>query len=121
MRAETRHHLKQDSFSRVTIGAAEKTADWTVQHRSTLIISTIVAVLLVGGVIGGWYYLNQQDQKASIQLNQAVRTMDTQLRPAGAPAEPDIPSFASAKERRILQWPGIPSTAAPRRQPRQFP
>jgi tetratricopeptide (TPR) repeat protein len=32
-------------------------------------------------------------------LNQAVRTMDTQLRPGGAPAEPDIPSFASAKER----------------------
>ncbi len=25
--------------------------------------------------------------------------MDTQLRPAGAPAEPDFPSFASAKER----------------------
>ena len=57
MRAETRHQLKQDAFSRVTIGAAEKTADWTVQHRSTLIISAIVAVVLIGGVIGGWYYL----------------------------------------------------------------
>ena len=31
MRAETRHQLKQDAFSRVTMGAAEKTADWTVE------------------------------------------------------------------------------------------
>ena len=99
MRAETRHQLKQDSFSRVTIGAAEKTAHWTVQHRSTLIISTIVAVLLVGGVIGGWYYLNAQDQKASLDLSIAVRTMDTQLRPAGTPEQPDFPTFTSAKER----------------------
>jgi len=99
VRAETRHQLKQDSFSRVTIGAAEKTADWTVQHRSTLIISSIVAVLLVGGVIGGWYYLNGQDQKASLDLSIAVRTMDTQLRPAGTPEQPDFPTFTSAKER----------------------
>ena len=28
-----------------------------------------------------------------------MRTLDTQLRPAGAPAEPDFPSFASSKER----------------------
>ena len=54
-------------------------------------------VLAVG--FGGWYYLNQQDQKASIQLNQAVRTLDTQLRPAGAPPDADVPSFTSARER----------------------
>jgi tetratricopeptide (TPR) repeat protein len=99
VRAETRHQLKQDAFSRVTIGAAEKTADWTVEHRSTLIIATVVAVLLVGGVIGGWYYLNAQDQKASLDLSIAVRTMDTQLRPAGTPEQPDFPTFTSAKER----------------------
>ena len=99
MRAETRHQLKQDAFSRVTIGAAEKTADWTVEHRSTLIISAIVAVVLIGGIAGGWYYLNAQDAKASLELSQAVRTLDTQLRPAGAPEQPDFPTFTSAKER----------------------
>ena len=61
MRAETRHQLKQDAFSRVTIGAAEKTADWTVEHRQTLIISSVAVVVLVAIVIGGWYYLNAQD------------------------------------------------------------
>ncbi len=99
MRAETRHQLKQDAFSRVTIGAAEKTADWTVEHRTTLVISVIVAVALVGGVIGGWYFLNAQDEKASLELSVAVRTMDTQLRPAGTPEQPDFPTFTSAKER----------------------
>ena len=99
MRAETRHQLKQDAFSRVTIGAAEKTADWTVQHRQTLIISTIVAVVAIAGVIGGWYYLNTQDEKASGDLAIAVRTMETQLRPAGQPEQPDFPTFTSVKER----------------------
>ena len=99
MRAETRHQLKQDAFSRVTIGAAEKTADWTVEHRQTLIISAIVAVVLVGGVIGGWYYLNAEDEKASFDLGIAVRTMETPLRPAGQPAQPDFPTFTSAKDR----------------------
>jgi TolA-binding protein len=99
VRAETRHQLKQDAFSRVTIDAAEKTADWTVEHRSTLIISAVVAIILIGGVAGGWYYLNTQDAKASLELSQAVRTLDTQLRPAGAPEQPDFPTFTSAKER----------------------
>jgi TolA-binding protein len=99
VRAQTRHQLKQDAFSRVTIGAAEKTADWTVEHRSTLIIAAIVMLVLIGGVIGGWYYLNIQDEKASLDLSQAVRTMDTPLRPQGSPEQPDFPTFTSAKDR----------------------
>jgi len=99
VRAETRHQLKQDAFSRVTIGAAEKTAHWTVEHRSTVIISVAVVAVVLAAVIGGWYYLSTQDEKASLELSQAVRTMDTPLRPAGTPAQPDIPSFTSAKER----------------------
>ena len=99
MRAETRHQLKQDAFSRVTIDAAEKTADWTVEHRSTVIISAVAIAVVLAAVIGGWYYLSAQDEKASFELSQAVRTMDTQLRPEGTPAQPDVPSFTSAKER----------------------
>ncbi len=99
MRAETRHQLKQDAFSRVTIDAAGKTADWTVAHRSTLIISTIAVALVLAAGIGGWYYLAAQDEKASLELSQAVRTMDTQLRAAGSPEQPDFPTFTSAKER----------------------
>ncbi|MGC1452843.1 MAG: tetratricopeptide repeat protein [Candidatus Sulfotelmatobacter sp.] len=99
MRAETRHQLKQDAFSRVTIGAAEKTAHWTVEHRSTITIAAVAIAIVLAATMGGWYYLSAQDQKASLELSQAVRTMDTQLRPEGTPAQPDVPSFTSAKER----------------------
>jgi TolA-binding protein len=99
VRAETRHHLKQDTFSRVTIGAAEKTAHWSVEHRNTLVVAIVVALVAVAAVIGGWYYLQAQDEKASFDLAQAVRTMETQLRPAGSPAQPDFPTFTSVKER----------------------
>ncbi len=99
MRAETRHQLKTDAFSRVTIGAAEKTAHWSVEHRNTLAVATVAVVVIIAAVAGGWYYLSTQDEKASFDLSQAVRTLDTQLRPAGMPAQPDFPTFASAKER----------------------
>ena len=99
MRAETRHQLKQDAFSRVTIDAAEKTAHWTVEHRSTLLISAVAVIIVLAAVIGGWFYLSAQDEKASFDLSKAVRTMETPLRPAGTPEQPDFPTFTSAKDR----------------------
>src|SRR4029077_3783950 len=92
------HRLKEDKFSRATIGAAEATVHWSEEHKSRLIVGAVVVAVVLGATIGGWYYLNQQDQKASMLLNQAVRTMDTQLRPAGAPAEPRFPRFSPAQE-----------------------
>ena len=99
MRAETRHQLKEDRFSRVTLGAAEKTAHWSVEHRNTLAIAVVVVALIAAGAVGGWYYLSAQDEKASFDMSQALRTLQAQLRPAGTPAQPDIPSFTSATER----------------------
>jgi len=99
VRAETRHQLKQDRFSRVTIEAAEKTANWTVEHRTTLIVATIVVAVVLAAGIGGWFYLSGQNEKASLELSQAVRTMDTPLRPAGTPEQPDFPTFSSSKDR----------------------
>ncbi len=99
MRAETRHRLKEDKFSRATIGAAEATVHWSEEHKSKLLMGGLILAVVLAASFGGWYYLNQQDQRASVLLNQAVRTLDTQLRPAGAPAEPDLPTFTSAKER----------------------
>jgi predicted negative regulator of RcsB-dependent stress response len=99
LRAETRHQLKQDAFSRATIGAAEKTAHWSVEHRNTLSVAVVAVVVIAGVVAGGWYYLSAQDEKASFDLAQAVRTLDTPLRPAGTPEQPDFPSFTSGKDR----------------------
>ena len=50
-------------------------------------------------MIGGYFYLSAQDEKASFDLSKAVRTMETPLRPAGTPEQPDFPTFTSAKDR----------------------
>jgi predicted negative regulator of RcsB-dependent stress response len=99
VRAETRHQLKQDRFSRATIDAAEATVHWSVEHKSKLMIGVIIVTVVVAAGVGGWYYLNQQDQKASVELSQAVRVLDAPLRPVGAPAQPGVPSFTSSRER----------------------
>jgi tetratricopeptide (TPR) repeat protein len=99
VRAQTRHRLKQDAFSRATYGVAEQTAHWSVAHQNTLIFGGIAAAVIIAIVAGGWYYQSQQDLKASFELTQATRTLEAPLRPAGVPAQPDAPSFASAKER----------------------
>ena len=75
MRAQTRHQLKTDRFTQATIGAAEATAHWTAEHKTKLIVGVAIAAIAIGAVVGGWYYLGQQDDKANFELSQAVRTL----------------------------------------------
>jgi predicted negative regulator of RcsB-dependent stress response len=99
VRAETRHQLKTDRFSQATIDAAERTAHWSVEHKNKLIAAMVIALAVAVAAGASWYYLSQQDQKASLELGQAVRTLDTPVRPPNMPAQPDAPSFASSSER----------------------
>ena len=99
MRAEARHQLKQDKFSKTTIDVAEKTVHWSAEHQSVLMIAAVVVLIIVGLVLASWYYMTAQDQKASLDFSQAVRTMDTPVRPANMPPQADMPTFASLKER----------------------
>jgi len=99
VRAETRHQLKQDRFSKATIDVAEATVHWTVEHQSKLIIAGIIVLVVLAASLGSFYYLNEQDQKASVELSQAVRTLNSPVRPAGMPEQPDYTSFASSKDR----------------------
>jgi tetratricopeptide (TPR) repeat protein len=99
VRAETRHQLKQDRFSQATIDVAEKTMVWSAEHQKKLTVAGIVVAVVAALGIGGWYYLQQQDEKASVAFSTAVRTLDTPVRPANMPPQPDQPSFASSKER----------------------
>jgi tetratricopeptide (TPR) repeat protein len=99
VRAETRHQLKQDRFSRVTFEAAGNAAHWSEEHKTKLVVIVIAVVVIAAIAFGGWYYVNSQDEKASAELSTAVRTFDTPLRPAGVPAQPGYDSFASSQER----------------------
>ena len=99
MRAETRHQLKQDRFTKTTIDVAEKTVHWSAEHRSRLAVVGAIVLAVAAIAVGSWYYLNQQDQQASVEFGKAVRTLDTPVRPPNMPPQPDSPSFASDKER----------------------
>jgi len=99
VRAETRHQLKQDRFSRVTIDAAERTAHWSVEHKNKLVIAAIIVLVVIAAIAGAWYYLGQQDQKASLDMSVAVRTLNTPVRPPNMPAQADAASFANVSER----------------------
>jgi len=99
VRAEARHQLKQDRFSQTTLEAAERTYQWSAEHKTKLTVVVIVVVVVAATCSGAWYYLNQQDQRASLDLNAAIRTLDTPLRQPGTPAQPDFPTFVSPQER----------------------
>jgi TolA-binding protein len=99
VRAEARHQLKQDKFRGATLQVAGEAAHWTVEHKSKIMLGAIVALVIVAAALGGWYYLNVQDEKASVELTKAVRAMESPIRPAGTPAQPDLQSYTSAKER----------------------
>jgi len=99
VRAETRHQLKQDRFSKVTLEAAENAAHWSEEHKTKLVVAAIVVVVIAAVGLGGWYYVSTQDEKASGELSAAVRTFETPVRPAGVPAQPGYDSFASGQER----------------------
>jgi predicted negative regulator of RcsB-dependent stress response len=99
VRAEVRHQLKRDKFSQTTMQVAEKTVDWSAEHKGKLVVAAIVLAVVAAAVVGGWYYLQQQDQKASVDFGKALQAMEEPVRAPGAPAQPDQPSFASAKER----------------------
>ncbi len=99
MRAETRHRLKEDQFSKATLSFYEESKEWVAEHQKQVIAGLIVVLVIVAAAVGVWYYLQQQDEKASVEFGQAIRTFDTPLRPANMPAQPEFPSFTSAKER----------------------
>jgi tetratricopeptide (TPR) repeat protein len=99
VRAETRHQLKEDRFSRATIHAAEATVHWSQEHQSKLFAVVIGVIAIAAIAIGGWYYINSQDEKASLDMAAAVRTMESQLRPPGSPPQPGLQSYESTAQR----------------------
>jgi TolA-binding protein len=63
-------------------------------------VAAVIAVVVIGAIaFGGWYYVSQQDEKASSDLSTAVRTFETPVRPPGVPPQPGYDSFASTPER----------------------
>jgi tetratricopeptide (TPR) repeat protein len=92
VRADVRHQLKQDQIRNATV-------HWTVEHKDSLLRYGGLALLVVVLAGAAWAYLNHREDQASGLLNQAVRTYNLPLRPAGMAETPEFPSFGSAAER----------------------
>ena len=95
MRAEVRHQLKQDRFATATA----ETVSWAVEHRKVLTTVGIIAGVIVAVVLAGYYYLQQQNQAASLAMASAFRTYDASIVPAGTPQQPGMTVFNSAQDR----------------------
>jgi predicted negative regulator of RcsB-dependent stress response len=99
VRAKARHQLKEDRFSKTTMEVAEKTVHWSAEHKNVVIVAGAVLIVVIAAVFGGWYYFEKQDATASVEFGKALQVMDEPLRAPGAAPQPDMPTFASAKER----------------------
>ena len=71
-----------------------------VEHKNKLIIGVVIAAVVIRWRSSArWYYISQQDDKANFELTKAVRTLETQIRPAGSPETPNLPRSRRPQER----------------------
>lgn len=100
MRSEVRHRLKEDRFAENT----QNLFSWMQEHSFNVIGGVLAATVIIGLALGGYFYMEKHEQKASLSLAQALDTLNAQIRPASQPAPaPDSKdeSYASAKERAL--------------------
>lgn len=80
-------------------GTAADTFSWASEHIRNLIIYGLIAIVVVGGTVGGWMWYQSQDTKANAALGHAIDVYQRPLRPPNTPPMPGIESFSSATER----------------------
>lgn len=91
----TRQALKQDRFAETAADAMH----WTAEHRSKLIIGSVILIVLLAVVGGGYWYTVYREGKAADALGQALMIYRAPLRPTSMPPDPQQLSFTSIKER----------------------
>lgn len=94
MRSYTRHQLKQDQFS----AAAKETYSWVAAHRSKLVSAGIAVAVVLAIAIGGWFYIQQQDEAAGIALGHALSIYQAPVTGVPSP-QGQTTSFATSAER----------------------
>ena len=91
----TRHQLKEDKFTET----AAESLSWMREHGAKVRAVLIIAVIAIIAAAAGWFYMQQREQQASLELSKALRTYSTPLREANTPPNPEFETFTSAKER----------------------
>lgn len=91
----TRHELKHDKL----IDAAQSGASWIEENLARVITLAVVAVVLIGAIIGGYVWFQHRSEQAAVAFGEALNTYQAQIRPLNAPADPTIESYATSQER----------------------
>jgi predicted negative regulator of RcsB-dependent stress response len=93
----TRHQLKQDKFAESAQGAA----NWATGHRQTVILVVVLLLVAVIATTGFFAWHTRQSEQGNTDLAAGIRTFETQLTPADAPAIPGDtgPKFTTITDR----------------------
>jgi predicted negative regulator of RcsB-dependent stress response len=93
VRSEVRHRLKEDRFAETAQGYFS----WMREHSVNVVGIVLALTIAIALALGGYYYKENREQKASAALGSA---MDTLNAPIGA-ADPESgeESFSSVKDR----------------------
>jgi len=94
----TKRQLKEDRFK----SSAAEAVHWTEEHRRTMIIAAIALVVVIAAGVGGWAYIQHQDDKASVEVGQALQTLGAPIVAPGQPVPPNIETFNSIKDRAAV-------------------
>lgn len=95
MRSQARHRLKQDQFS----AAAQEAVHWTVEHRNTLTYGGIALAIVAALALGGWWYMQHQDDAAGEALGHAISIYQAPITPGAAAPAGQTTTFNSSAER----------------------
>jgi len=91
----TKRQLKEDRFK----ASAAEAVHWTEEHRRALVISVIALVAVIAAAVGGWAYIQHQNDKANLEVGQALHTLGAPIVTAGQPVAPGTETFTSIKDR----------------------
>ena len=93
MRTEARHRLKEDPFAE----SARETFGWAAAHRNALMGAIVLSAVIALAAFGGWYYYDQQETKANLELGAALRTLSAPVTATPAPGETE--TYLTAQSR----------------------
>ncbi|HVN07502.1 MAG TPA: tetratricopeptide repeat protein [Patescibacteria group bacterium] len=85
--------LKRDRF----VETVEHGAEYAFSHARNVWFTTIAVALLLAAIFGWRFWSTQQSQKASVALDDAMKTFQARIRAPGEPEEPGEVSFVVEK------------------------
>lgn len=107
MDTQTRHALKHDTF----VDTTNSTLEWIQDNRGLVIRYTVIALIILAIIIGFVVHTETRNADAQAMLNRAMNVYLTPLKQPDMPAEVNIGSFATAKDRADAAYPLFEKTA----------